>query len=169
MQKPRKKQGKVASAKSEIVANLPAACASEASAVEFMERVRWAGSPTCPRCSSTNVYPMTARTVRTGTVFEDSRIPLTAWAYAFWAACAGKKGVSAKQIERQTGLSYKSALFLMHRIRFAMTPDLPAPKLTGVVEADETFIGGKPRNRIHRATRFRWSRSCRAAGICGPW
>ena len=64
--------------------------------------------------------------VRVGTVMEDSRIPARHWVFAFWAACSSKKGVSALQIKRQTGLSYKSALFLMHRIRYAMiagTPD----------------------------------------------
>jgi transposase-like protein len=83
-------------------------------------------------------------TVRIGTVFEDSRIPLMHWCYAFWAACSSKKGVSAKQIQRQTGLSYKSALFLMHRIRFAMADNYDGP-LSGEVEVDETYVGGKPR------------------------
>jgi hypothetical protein len=82
-------------------------------------------------------------------VFEDSRIPLRHWCYAFWAASVSKKGVSALQIKRQTGLTYKSALFMMHRIRFAMAPDYSAmPKLGGkgsVVEADETYVGGRPR------------------------
>ncbi len=61
-------------------------------------------------------------TVRIGTVFEDSRIPLRHWLYALWAACASKMGVSALQIKSQTGLSYKSALFMLHRIRWAMAP-----------------------------------------------
>ena len=56
-----------------------------------------------------------------GTVFEESRIPLRHWCYAFWRASTSKKGVSALEIKRHTQLSYKSALFLMHRIRFAMT------------------------------------------------
>jgi transposase-like protein len=85
-------------------------------------------------------------TVRVGTVFEDSRISLRHWCFAFWAASVSKKGVSALQIKGQTGLSYKSALFLMHRIRFAMAEDLTsAPKLQGTIEADETYVGGKPR------------------------
>jgi hypothetical protein len=83
---------------------------------------------------------------------EDSPIPLRHWCYGFWAACAGKKGVSAMQIQRQTGLSYKSALFMMHRIRYAMTPTEPEPKMKGVIEADETYVGGKARN-LSRATR----------------
>jgi hypothetical protein len=68
------------------------------------------------------------------------------WAYAFWRACASKKGVSALEIQRNCQISYKSALFLMNRVRFAMAPDVPtAPPLTGIVECDEMFVGGKPR------------------------
>lgn len=149
--------------KSAIVAALPKACSDELAAVEFLEAQRWNGSPFCPRCEATDVFKLTGRdgkrnkrflwvcrdcgdqfTVRIGTVFEDSRIPLRHWCYAFWAACASKKGVSALQIKRMTGLSYKSALFLMHRIRYAMTPNGTEP-LGGIVEVDETYVGGKPR------------------------
>jgi hypothetical protein len=85
-------------------------------------------------------------TVRIGTVYEESRLPMRHWAYAFWRACTSKKGVSALEIQRHCQISYKSALFLMNRIRFAMAPDLPtAPKLKGIVECDETYVGGKPR------------------------
>jgi transposase-like protein len=153
--------------KSEIVAKLPRACSDEAAAVEFIEQQRWGDTPCCHHCGSVDVYKMTDAktgqrnkrflwrchdckeqfTVRIGSVLEDSRIPMRHWCYAFWAACSSKKGVSALQIKRQTGLSYKSALFLMHRIRFAMAP-VDGPKLDGTVEADETFIIGKPRYRV---------------------
>ncbi len=166
-----KNQGKVGEAASPIVKALPIACSDEAAAVEFLEQMRWGDAPRCPHCGGAAVYRMTAMngarnarylwrchgcdsqyTVRIGTVLEDSRIPATAWCYAFWACCASKKGVSALQISRQTGLSYKSALFLMHRVRFAMAPASgpTAPPLGGPgkdVEADETYVGGKPRNR----------------------
>ncbi len=155
---------------------LPEACADEMKAVEFFEKQRWGDTPACPRCGDTNVYKMTDRltgnrnkrylwrclgckeqfTVRTKTVFEDSRIELRHWCYAFWKACSSKKGVSALQIRRETGISYKSALFLMHRIRWAMTPDAPtAPKLTGIVEADETYVGGKLRTMTPQERRAR--------------
>src|SRR6266513_1416383 len=155
--------GKVAQNGSQVVAELPRACSDELAAVEFLERQRWGDSPACPRCGATDVYQMKGRdgerntrflwacrdcgdqyTVRIGTVFEDSRIPLRHWCYAFWAACASKKGVSALQIKRQTGVSYKSALFMMHRIRWAMA-EAPTGPLGGIVEADETYVGGKPR------------------------
>jgi transposase-like protein len=152
----------VASDKSEIVAKLPRACTDEVAAIAFMEEQRgWAAKPICPRCESENVYRMGTTserplwrcracnrqyTVRIGTVFEDSRIPLRHWCYAFWRACSSKKGASALEIKRHTGLTYKSALFLMHRVRFAMMDDSnDSPKLTGTVEVDETYVGGKAR------------------------
>jgi transposase-like protein len=159
-----RQQSKVAEKKSEIVRQIPLACSDEAAAVEFMEAQRWGDEAACPRCGDTDVYKMMDRktgernarylwrcrgctkqfTVRVGTVMEDSPIPLRHWCFAFWAACSSKKGVSAMQIQRQTGLSYKSALFLMHRIRLAMM-DTEFEPLTGTVEVDETYVGGKPR------------------------
>jgi len=154
-----------------VITALPKACADEAAAVEFMEAQRWGDSPCCPRCGSLNVYQMKDSktgerqanyrllcrdckstgsnpqfTVRTGTVFEDSKIELRHWCFGFWRASTSKKGVSALEIHRQTGLSYKSCLFMLNRIRFAMAPSAPGP-LTGDVEVDETYIGGKPRNK----------------------
>lgn len=151
--------------KSAVVSEIPAACADEWAALDFLERQRWGDNFACPRCGSVNAYRMTDSktggrekhgrcrcrdckrqfSVRTGTVLEDSRIPLRHWCYAFWAACSSKKGVSALQIKRMTGLTYKSALFLMHRIRWAMAVAAPPRPLTGTVEADETYVGGKPR------------------------
>jgi transposase-like protein len=167
MRKPRKKPGPVGEAKSQIIRDLPIACSDERAATDFLECQRWGASPACPKCGDTDVRKMMNRdgterskllrwrcmgcraqyTVRTGTVMEDSAIPLRHWCLAFWKLCASKKGISALQIQRETGLSYKSALYLMHRIRFGLTPDGPAPKLTGIVEADETYVGGKTPNR----------------------
>src|SRR5208282_4857490 len=167
-----KGQRAVGSAKSEIVAALPKACADDLAAVEFFEKRRWGVTgPCCPRCGDTDVYKMTDRktgqrnkrflwackgckkqySVRVGTVLEESLILLRHWAYAFWAGAASKKGVSSMQIQRMTGLSYKSALFMMHRVRFAMAEDWKGqPKLSGIVESDETYVGGEPRNRQSR-------------------
>lgn len=78
------------------------------------------------------------------------------WAYAFWRGATSKKGVSALEIKRHCQISYKSALFLMNRIRFAMSPDPDEPQLTGIVECDETYVGGKPRKgdgKIHKRGR----------------
>lgn len=155
--------------KSEIIAEIPLACSDELAAVEFFEYQRWADTPCCVKCGSVDVYKMKDAktgernkrflwrckdckeqyTVRIGTVYEETRLPMKHWAYAFWRACTSKKGVSALEIKRHCQISYKSALFMMNRIRFAMAPDLPtAPPLTGVVEVDETYVGGKPRNPV---------------------
>src|SRR5258708_9073588 len=152
--------------KSGMVAEIPLACSDELTAVEFFERQRWGNTPACVKCGSVSVYQMKDAktgernsrylwrchdckeqyTVRIGTVYEASRIELRHWCYAFWRAATSKKGVAALEIMRQCQISYKSALFLMNRIRFAMAPDNPvADKLVGVVECDETYVGGKPR------------------------
>jgi transposase-like protein len=163
-----KGQRPVASDRSAIIAKLPRACMDETAAVEFFEEQRWGTDPRCAHCDSREIYQMRDRktgernkrflwrcrscnkqfTVRVNSVYEDSPIPMRHWAYAFWKACSSKKGVSALQIKRETGVTYKSALFLMHRIRFALAEDYRAqPKLSGTVEADETYVGGKPRNK----------------------
>src|ERR1700722_6314131 len=156
-------------AKSDIVKDMPAVCSSELAAVEFFEAQRWGGSPCCPHCNSKEVAALKDRegnrhkrflwfcrdcskqfTVRIGTVYEETRLPLRHWAYAFWRASTSKKGVSALEIQRQCQISYKSALFLMHRIRFAMTTDSPTkPKLFGTLEADETYCDTRKVKKDH--------------------
>ncbi|MGD9547342.1 MAG: IS1595 family transposase [Candidatus Krumholzibacteriia bacterium] len=167
-----KNQGKAGQTKDPIIRDLPLACTDELAAVEFLEKQRWGDNPCCPHCGccGDSVYKMTKRgsaernerflwrcrecgkqyTVRIGTVLEDSAIPLRHWCHAFWMACSCKNGVAAKEIERHTGLSYKSALFLMHRIRYAMTGSAGDGPMEGIVEADETYIGGKVGNKIGR-------------------
>jgi transposase-like protein len=88
-------------------------------------------------------------TVTVGTIFEDSHIPLNKWLLAFHLVCASKKGMSAHQLHRMLGVTYKSAWFMAHRIRYAMSQEPLASKLTGIVEADETYIGGKRRIGPH--------------------
>lgn len=152
---------------SEVIDNIPMACSNETAAVEFMEYQRWGKNPACVHCGSDAVYkiqnPKTRErnarflwrcrdcgkqyTVRIGTVYEESRIGLRHWCYAFWRAATSKKGVAALEIMRHCQISYKSALFLMNRIRFAMAPNVDDPKLTGTVEVDETYVGGNPRYR----------------------
>jgi transposase-like protein len=84
-------------------------------------------------------------TVTVGTIFEDSRIPLNKWLHAIHLMCSSKKGMSAHQIHRTMGITYKSAWFMCHRIRYAMTQSPLVEKLSGIVEVDETYVGGKPR------------------------
>jgi len=168
---------KVASKRTELESQIPLACADEAAAVEFLEQQRgWTteADAICPKCGVVGESKqMKAKdggrnarflwrchacksqfTVRVGTIMEDSPIPLRHWCLAFYRACASKKGVSALQIQRETGLSYKSALFMMHRIRWAMAPaNEQESKLGtngGTVEFDETYVGGKPRYSGYR-------------------
>jgi transposase-like protein len=151
--------------KSEVIDAIPLACSNELAAVEFIESQRWGKTPACVHCGSVTVYKMLDSktgqrnrrylwrckdcgkqyTVRIGTVYEESRIELRHWCYAFWRAATSKKGVAALEIMRHCQISYKSALFLMNRIRFAMAPQSSDPKLNGVVEVDETYVGGRPR------------------------
>ena len=86
-------------------------------------------------------------TVRTGTIFEESRLPLRVWVYAFWKACSSKKGISALQLAREMEITHKSALFVLRRIRHGLGHDATSPKLTGTVEVDETYVGSRPRYR----------------------
>ena len=143
-----------------VIRDRPIACTNEQAAVEFLEAQRWGEKASCVHCGCTNVYKMIDAqtgernkrflwrcheckkqfTVRIGTVLEESKAPLHHWCYALWRSCTSKKGASALEIFRQTGVSYKSSLFLMHRIRRAMAEN-GAPKLTGVIEVDETYVG----------------------------
>ncbi|HEV2358809.1 MAG TPA: IS1595 family transposase [bacterium] len=135
----------------------------EDKARELMERLRWPdGRPMCPHCGSVDrVYRIMSMpgsstrkgllkcaacrqqfTVTVGTIFEDSHIPLSKWLMAIQLLCASKKGMSAHQLHRMLGITYKSAWFMAHRIRAAMGRPPLSDKLRGIVEADETYVGG---------------------------
>jgi transposase-like protein len=101
----------------------------------------------CRDCAGPQMF-----TVRTGTTFEESRLPLRVWVYAFWRACASKKGISGLQLAREMEITHKSALFVLRRIRHGMGSD-GTTKLTGTVEVDETYVGGKRRNFRGQTTR----------------
>jgi transposase-like protein len=139
---------------------------------EFLEAQRWPDGPECPHCGIIGeAYRLTADldnkkaktharkgvwkcaecreqfTVTVGTIMEDSHIPLNKWLLAFHLLCASKKGMSAHQLHRMLGVTYKSAWFMAHRIRYAMTQEPLSSKLSGVVEIDETYVGGKLKSR----------------------
>jgi transposase-like protein len=145
----------------------------EAAAVKWIEASRWPnGEIVCPLCGSLDVHRMAGKTqagmflcndcrdkftCRTGTVMERSHIPLHKWLLAIHLMATSKKGMSAHQLMRNLGLgSYRTAWFLAHRIREAMndpTPNKSGGPLGGenkVVEADETVVGGKAKNRAFR-------------------
>ena len=141
----------------------------EEAAQTHIESVRWPNGPTCPHCGVFNVHRMAGKTqagmficrdcrqkftVRTGSVMERSHIPLHKWLLATHLMAASKKGMSAHQLHRMLGITYKSAWFLAHRIREAMFGDVERSGPVGgsgkTVEVDETYVGGKAKNRAFR-------------------
>jgi transposase-like protein len=138
----------------------------------YIESLRWANGRFCPHCGETErTSPIAGTkhrpglfvclsckvnfTVTVGTVMERTHIPLHKWAAAFVLLTASKKGISAHQIHRMLGISYKSAWFMCHRIREAMKEGAFPGPLGGAgkqVEADETFIGRKPGHKVRQGT-----------------
>lgn len=135
----------------------------------YLAARRWPRGVECPRCQNKKVWALKTRpfhwvckacgktpyrfSVTVGTVFENTNYPLKTWFEVLWQMLNSKKGVSARQIHRQIGCgSYETAWYMCHRLRAGMMdPDFR--KLVGVVEVDETYIGGKDKNR-HRSKRM---------------
>ena len=127
---------------------------SEERCRDYLEHLRWPDGIRCPQCGQQSISRISTRkqldcnscrtrfSVTSGTVFHDSHLPLWKWFLATYMMCESKKGVSANQLKRTLGVAYKTAWYLCHRIRSAMAENNPAP-LSGTVEADETWIGGK--------------------------
>jgi transposase-like protein len=137
--------------------------ADEDKAREYMEFLRWGNAgPACPRCGGADPYRLTPKvdstkpgrkgllkcracrkqfTVTVGTVFEDSHIKLTKWIQAIYLIGASKKGISAHQLHRMLGITYRAAWFMAHRLRYAM--ETGSIVLSGTVEVDEGYVGGK--------------------------
>jgi transposase-like protein len=170
---------------------------NEEAALAHCEASRWGGEPVCPHCGSVRVRRMAGKTqagmflcndcrdkftVRTGSVMERSHVPLHKWLLAFHLLAASKKGMSAKQMERMLGVTYKTAWFLCHRVREAMDGATGGGHLGGPgkwVEADEAFVGGLSKNRAFRkpapkkiimtlVERGGHARSFHVANVTGP-
>jgi transposase-like protein len=143
----------------------------EEAARKFLESKRWPNGPVCPHCTCTEVYTLTPKTgskhpvrpgvykckkcreqftVRIGTIFEESKLPLRKWLMAIHLMTSSKKGVSSHQIARELGVTQKTAWFLNHRIREAMRQEPLVGMLKGTVEVDEAYIG--PRRPRYRNT-----------------
>lgn len=143
----------------------------EDKAREYLEQQRWPDGVICPHCGVIGeAYRLTAKpgsktpvrkgvwkcggcreqfTVTVGTIFEGSHIKLHKWLLAVHLLCASKKGMSAHQLHRMLGVTYKSAWFMAHRIRYAMSQEPLSSKLDGIIELDETYVGGKMRTGPH--------------------
>lgn len=134
----------------------------ESVAREHMELRRWHGKPTCPSCGCQD--RIQARklesyfrclackldfTVRTGTIMERSHVPLNKWLYVMYLLSASRKGISSLQLAKEIGVTQKTAWFMLHRIREACGKgkDSPGSFLSGIVEADEAYFGGKEMNK----------------------
>jgi transposase-like protein len=138
----------------------------ENQAREHLEKLRWPNGVACPHCGDTEIYTLKGKatskepvrkgvykckgcrkqfTVTVGTLFEGSHIPLNKWLMTVSLMCSSKKGISSHQLHRMLEVTYKSAWFMSHRIRYAMQQPELKNKLVGIVEVDETYVGGKPR------------------------
>lgn len=143
------------------------------SARKYIEEKRWQGKPSCPSCGSSD--PIYKRpvigyyrcpsckldfTVRTGTIMERSHIPLDKWLYTFYLVMTARKGISSLQLAKEIGITQKSAWFLLQRIREACgkkDDDDQNGFLTGIVEADEAYFGGKEANK-HESKKLKMGR-----------
>lgn len=132
----------------------------EKTGVEYYEKMRWNGNPTCPHCGKEKPYKTNRGykcsnnecykkfTVKVGTIFQNSKIPFRLWFAAIYLATGHKKGISSVQLATNLGITQKTAWFMLHRIREMLRAQ--APYMVGekdVVELDETYIGGKEGNR----------------------
>jgi len=146
---------------------------TDEAARRYLEAVRWPNGPVCPHCSkahSERIYDIAANpakkirsglreckecggsfTVTVGTIFEDSKVPLRKWLVAWYMLCTSKKGISVLQIQRMLELgSYRTAQFMMHRIRYALRDPVFADKFArdgGVVAAAEAYVGGSTKGK----------------------
>ncbi len=129
----------------------------------YLEAIRWHDGVRCPRCDGVKISSILKRdqhncdndscryqfSVTAGTIFHDTHLPLMKWFLATFLLCQSRKGMSANQLKRMLGVSYKTAWYLCHRIRAAMAA-VDAEPLSGTVEVDETYVGGKPKRGSKR-------------------
>ena len=136
----------------------------------YLEQQRWNGNVVCPRCKSSDKITTRSRkrisyyrcrtckdefTVRTGTIFERSHVPLNKWLYAIYILVTARKGISSLQLSKELSVTQPTAWFMLGRLREACSGDLG--KLSEIVEVDETFVGGKSKN-MHKSKRLKAGR-----------
>lgn len=132
---------------------------SEQDAITHFTNIRWRNGAFCPYCGSTKVYHFSDKrthkcgdclqrfSIKVGTIFEGSKIPLRKWLMAIWLITSHKKGIASTQLAKDVGVTQKTAWFMAHRIRHAKDTKSYNQPLDGEVEVDETFVGGKAKNR----------------------
>ncbi|MCA8991033.1 MAG: IS1595 family transposase [Planctomycetaceae bacterium] len=134
---------------------------------EYMKGIKWPdGAIACPKCGGQRIGEIKTRKMlrckgcrkqfsyKVGTIFEDSPLGLDKWFVAVWCITSAKNGISSYELSRALGITQKSAWHMLHRIRVALSAGNFSGKLSGTVEADETFVGGKAKN-MHKAERAR--------------
>jgi len=146
------------------LSNLAKCFSDENSARQLLESMRWPNGAACPRCGGADPYKLTPKasgknparqglykcsqcrkqfSSTTGTIFESSHVAISKWLLALHLICASKKGLSAHQLHRMLGVTYRAAWFMNHRLRYAMAEGDVFAKLDGVVEIDETYVGAR--------------------------
>jgi transposase-like protein len=132
---------------------------NEQSAIDHFTAIRWKNGAFCSLCGSTKVYHFSDQrthkcgdcrkrfSIKVGTIFEDSKIELRKWMMAIWLITAHKKGIASTQLAKDIGVTQKTAWFMLHRLRYAAQTKSFNRPLEGEIEADETFIGGKEKNK----------------------
>lgn len=136
-----------------------AAFPDEQAAVDHFTAIRWKNGAFCPHCGSDRVYHFSDKkthkcgdcrkrfSIKVGTIFEDSKIPLRTWMLAIWLITSHKKGIASTQLAKDLGVTQKTAWFMTQRLRYAIRTKSFNRPLNGEIEADETFIGGKEKNK----------------------
>src|SRR5436190_19235646 len=139
--------------------DLMKALPDEQAAIDHFTAIRWQDGPFCPYCGSVRVYHFSDKrthkcgdcrqrfSIKVGTIFEDTKLPLHKWFMAIWLITSHKKGIASTQLAKDIKITQKSAWFVLHRLRYAARTKSFNKPFKGEVEIDETFVGGKNKNK----------------------